>query len=259
MTDKIIEIGAVKLTKNKEVTIFDELVNPKIPIPSATTKIHGIKDEDVIFKRDISSVLPELLTFIDNLPIVAHNAKFDLGYIVFAVKQLGLPFEQIERSRVYCSCTMSRQVFKKDVANHKLGTLATHLQITLDHHHRALDDASAGLQLFARELATFQVDTHESMEKALKKGFVFHLLAFKSDIDLTLPNHLLMLREGCQTQTDIEIIYQGGTLSNQNRFRPVRPVSLLIMPNGRFLYAKCLLSDTYKSFSLKKIKEIRKK
>ena len=78
---------------------------------------------------------------------------------------------------------------------------------------------------------------------------------FEEQSDFEIPKALKPIVDKVKKQEIIEIKYKGGSLKNQ--FRPIRPISFLPMPQGNMLYAHCLSSDMYKSFSLKKIAEIK--
>ena len=146
--DKVIEIGAVKRLPDGNTSHFQELVRPGIPIPPENSLIHGITDDQVASAPPIQEVLPRFLRFIGDLPLVAHNARFDTGFLVFALRQQGLPLPD---NAIYCSLSLSRSVFQ-EVPNNRLETLAQRLSIPYHRHHRAWDDASICLQLVLRAL-----------------------------------------------------------------------------------------------------------
>ncbi|ATH07003.1 hypothetical protein BIY24_03345 [Halobacteriovorax marinus] len=246
LIDKVIELSAIKVTPYGE-DVFDELIDPKIEIPKFTIDIHGITNDMVQGKRTLDKVLPEFINFIGSLPLVAHNAKFDLGFIVFGMHQIGLPLHE---SHVYCSCKFSRYALRGST-NFKLSTLTTELEIPLENHHRALDDAIACLKVYERGLRVFK----KPDRKILNEGHLFKLKDFDKQDDFEIPKKLKPLQDKVKDQEMIEIKYRGGSLKNQ--FRPIRPISFLPMPQGNMLYAHCLVSDMYKSFSLKKIAELR--
>jgi len=257
LVDKIIEVAACKINGHGEIFIFNELVNPEIPIPEITIKIHGIRDTDVTGKPTIEQTLPKFLEFIENLPIVAHNAKFDLGFIIYQANKMRLDqIKQKDQSEVYCSCSLSRHVLKNKVTNHKLGTLAKELNIKLDNHHRAFDDAAAGMSIFAKELEQL-LPISEKSTKTLNNAKLFRISDFDVGKDLNLPPNLKLLEESVGNQEPVEIFYTGG--NHKNSFRPVKPISLLPLPGGNILYALCLLTNTHKSFAISKIKEVRKR
>ena len=248
LVDKIIEIAAVKVTAN-EVSIFETLINPEIDIPPFTTGIHGITDAMVKDKPVICEVIPQFNNFLGDLPIIAHNAKFDLGFLVFDYHQLKVP---LPKSDVVCSCMAARRALK-DVENHKLSTLCSALKIPLLNHHRATDDAWACLSVLAKSL----VAQHERNGKvALNEALIFKAKDFNKNKDMEIPTHLRVLTKKVRDKHVIDIKYKGGT-SRRGDYRPVRALSLLPMPGGNVLYAHCLLTDMMKSFSLKKITDVR--
>ncbi|WP_372656094.1 exonuclease domain-containing protein [Halobacteriovorax sp.] len=246
LIDRVIEIAAVKVTPFGE-EIFDELIDPQIDIPQFTIDIHGITNDMVQGKRTLDKVLPDFIKFIGSLPLVAHNAKFDSGFIVFGMHQNRLPLGE---SHVYCSCKFSRYALR-GCTNYKLATLTKELEIPLENHHRALDDAIACLKVYERGLKVFK----KPDRKILNEGYLFKFKDFDKQEDFEIPKKLQALQDKVKDQEMIEIKYRGGSLKNQ--FRPVRPISFLPMPQGNMLYAHCLVSDMYKSFSLKKISELR--
>jgi DNA polymerase-3 subunit epsilon len=252
LVDRIIEIAAFKVTKDG-VSLYETLINPEIPIPAHTTAIHNITDDMVLASPKLIEVLQEFKEFLGETPIVAHNAKFDLGFIV-----MGLQREKIKLSSalIYCSCKMAR-ITHKEVINHKLATLVKELEIPLLNHHRALDDAFASLMIFIKGLERLKNANQPEKQKADLKshGLLFSLDQFDELKTQELPLHLEELNKLVKEAAVIEIQYTGGT--HKNKFRPIKLTSLLNTPDGNIVYARCLLSDMYKSFKLNKITAIR--
>jgi len=244
LIDRIIEVAAIKITQDG-LTSLASLINPNIPIPPLTTDIHGIRDADVIGKPSLSAFLPQFQEFIGTLPLIAHNAKFDAGFIVFAAHQLHF---ELTKNDFYCTVKASRIAFP-ELPNHKLGTVAHELNLPLENHHRAEDDALASLLLFNKALAG------PHAKKVIKHSYVFKLSDFKKNKFPPLPKKLEVLKKKVETQTLIDIKYKGG--SHRGKYRPIKPVALLPMPEGNILYGLCLLSNLYKSFSLLKIQDIK--
>jgi DNA polymerase-3 subunit epsilon len=242
--DKIIEIGAVKL-KTNEISFFKSFVNPQKKIPQDTIAIHGIEDEMVSQAPIFEEINPSWQKFAEDLPLIAHNAKFDLGFLVFENYQIKT---FVGNHEIYCSCLLSRQVLK-DVPNHRLATLATYYSLPLENHHRALDDSLACFQIFSKLLCEENLkDIH------LEKAFLFNTEAFTGENSLELKPEMELLPNFIKRKEIINIIYKGG--SHKGKKRPVEPVSILPMPLGNVLYAKCLLTNIYKSFVLTKIDSI---
>jgi DNA polymerase-3 subunit epsilon len=249
LVDRIIEIAAYKITADG-ASVFSTLINPEIPIPAHTTAIHNITDDMVVDSPVLARVLSEFKSFLGDTPIVAHNAKFDLGFIVMGLQRENI---KISNALVYCSCKMSR-ITHKEMINHKLGTLVKELNIPLLNHHRALDDAFASLKVFVKSLE--RLTNEENKHHDLKShGFLFSLGDFDELKNEELPLHLEELNKLVKEAAVIEIQYTGG--QRKNEFRPVKLNSLLNTPDGNILYARCLWSDMYKSFKLNKIAALR--
>lgn len=244
LMDEIIEIAAIKVIGN-QIEAYETLVKPERPIPPFTTEIHGITDEMVADARSIGEVLPEFLEFASDHSWVAHNSKFDVGFVVYNMHQQKIPFFN---AKVFCSCKLSRKLVKGS-ENHKLNTLAEFFNIKLENHHRALDDTMACLKIFAQTLKKV------TREKDFKEGHIMNVMDFEKTLEVDIPKGVKGIKKYLENQTPIEIKYKGGTM--KGKFRPIRPVSLLPLPHGNVLYAHCLKSDLYKSFSLKKIIEFR--
>lgn len=142
--DRIIEVAAIKCEKDKIVDSFHSLINPGRRIPSKVTKLTGIKNADVAGAPDMDTVAPELSEFIDNLPIVAHNANFDIKFIANAFKRAG-----VSKGMLYIDTLVLARSAYPNMPNHKLSTLINELGL-LDHEqeHRAMSDVEATQRLY---------------------------------------------------------------------------------------------------------------
>lgn len=143
--NKIIEIGAVKLLDNKIVDRFSCFVNPKQPIPFDIEKLTGINDSMVLDAEPIEEVLPRFLDWCGDGVIVAHNAGFDTSFIRHNAKQLKLPYEPTIIDTVALARLLLPQLNR-----YKLDTVAKELKVSLEHHHRAVDDAECTAEIFMR-------------------------------------------------------------------------------------------------------------
>ncbi|MFZ4713465.1 MAG: PolC-type DNA polymerase III [Bacteriovoracaceae bacterium] len=254
--DRIIEIAAVKLFPNGQIATYETLINPEIPIPAKTTAIHNITDEMVKNSPKLLDVLIDFKNFIGTLPLVAHNAKFDTGFVVYAYHQVG---EALNICEVYDSIKMARTVYKKDVEketktpeNYKLGTLATFFDVELLGHHRAMNDALACLKVFAHTISILEP---KNLPLAVKlRSYLFNLDDFKQLNDYALPDVVLPIYQKILNDEIVTINYKGGTKPGGPR--PIKPLAFLPMPQGIVLYAQCLTTNLYKSYSVKKIKGI---
>ncbi|WP_300408074.1 PolC-type DNA polymerase III [Lagierella sp.] len=145
--DRIIEIGAVKVKDGKIVDEFNQLINPNVQLPQKIIEITNITDSMLIDKPTIDKVLPEFMDFVSDATLVAHNAEFDIGFIRENCKR-----EKIEFVNAYLdTLALCRGVFP-NLKNHKLDTISKHLNVSLENHHRACDDAMATAQIFIKTL-----------------------------------------------------------------------------------------------------------
>ncbi|MCH5266804.1 MAG: PolC-type DNA polymerase III [Lachnospiraceae bacterium] len=142
-SNEIIEIGAVKVENQKITERFSTFVNPGRPIPYHITKLTSIDDSMVAGAPGIGSVLPDFLEFCQDAVMVAHNANFDMGFIGQKANDLGLPCEYT----VVDTVAVARALLP-ELKNYKLHTVAKQLGVSLEHHHRAVDDAEATAEIF---------------------------------------------------------------------------------------------------------------
>jgi DNA polymerase-3 subunit epsilon len=142
--DRITEVGAVRARGGEVLAELRTFVHPGVPIPPAVTTITGITDADVAHAPDITTVLPVVLDFLGDAVLVAHNARFDLGFLQAAAARLGLP---ALRPRVIDTAVLARRLIRDEVRDVRLGTLARHLRAPDAPDHRALNDARATLHV----------------------------------------------------------------------------------------------------------------
>ena len=145
VTDRIIEIGAVKVEDGKITDKFSTFVNPKRPIPFRITELTSITDEMVIGSPDIETILPQFIEFIGDAVLVAHNASFDVGFIEQNCKR-----QKIEADFTYVDTVALARVLLPALNRFKLDTVAKALNISLENHHRAVDDAGCTAEIFVK-------------------------------------------------------------------------------------------------------------
>lgn len=91
-TERVFEIGIVELSSRLPTgRTFHHLLDPQQPLSEASTRITGFKDEDLVGKPTFKDILPELLTFIGNGTLIAHNASFDMGFLHAEFDRAGTP------------------------------------------------------------------------------------------------------------------------------------------------------------------------
>ena len=145
LVNKIIEIGAVKVEKGNITERFSTFVNPEVPIPFHIENLTGIKDDMVITAPVIAEVMPEFLAFCDSAVMVAHNADFDMSFIKYNCDRLSIPYDFTIADTV----AMARMLLP-NLNRFKLDTVARALNISLENHHRAVDDAACTAEIFEK-------------------------------------------------------------------------------------------------------------
>lgn len=145
--DKIIEIGGIKL-KGKNITdTFSVFINPQIPIPAEITKLTNITDDMVKDAETLDKVLPRFLEFCKDTTVVAHNAKFDVGFINQKAKSLNLEYSPSVIDTLHWA-----RILLPDQKRFGLKYVANYFNVSLDNHHRAVDDAKATAEIFQKFL-----------------------------------------------------------------------------------------------------------
>jgi DNA polymerase-3 subunit alpha (Gram-positive type) len=143
--DKITEIGAAKICNGQIVDVFSRFVNPEIPVPENIVELTGITDSMVKDAPIIDFVLPEFMEFAGDLPLVAHNADFDMSFIRYNANRLGIKIN----NTVIDTLELSRKLLPR-LKSHKLNIVAKNLGVVMDNHHRAVDDSRTAAQIFAK-------------------------------------------------------------------------------------------------------------
>ncbi len=147
INDMITEIGAIKVRDGNVVETFSQLINPERPISEFITNLTGITNEMVTDKPKINQVINSFNEFIGSSVLVAHNATFDIGFIREQMRLVNLELE----NPILDTLELARTIFPS-LKNHKLDSLAKHLDVNLENHHRALDDAQATKDILFKTL-----------------------------------------------------------------------------------------------------------
>ena len=165
-TNKIIEIGAVKIKAGRIIDRYSQLINPGISIPYHITEITSITNEQVANQPKIDEVIGKFVEFIGDAVLVAHNAPFDMGFIKRDIKEyLNIDLE----SSVIDTLQMVRDLFP-DFKKYGLGDLNKSLGLALEKHHRAVDDSQATANMFIIFLEKYKEKGIEYL-KDINKGF----------------------------------------------------------------------------------------
>ena len=234
---KITEIGAIKIENGVICDKFSQLINPGVHIPQNITELTGISDEMVADKPDITEVLPKFLAFCDGCAVVAHNAGFDCGFIRYNAAQLELKFD----NRIIDTLQLSRELFP-DEKKHSLDVVSKRLGVSLENHHRAVDDATATAEIFlkfaeivhsADDDSNVNIDT----KPELLKGQKYHIIIL------------------AKNYVGLKNLYKLISKSNLDYFykRPIMPRSVIEKHrDGLIIGSACEAGELYRAIVDKK-------
>ena len=185
-TEKITEFGIMKYKNGEVIDSFECFVNPEKPIPEEVVNITHITDEMVKDAPTIDQIMPKVLDFIGDSVLVAHNADFDIGFIKYNCKQLGL-----ELNNTYIDTLRLAKDLFPDYKKYKLGLIADNLGIKVEVAHRALDDVDTLVKVFqvmlkmlkekgAKTLA--DIDNLEAEKVDFRKLPSYHAIILAKDL-----------------------------------------------------------------------------
>ena len=162
----IIEIGAVKVSKGEIVDHFSKFVNPREPIPFEIERLTGINDDMVCREPGIEEILPQFMEFSKGCALVAHNADFDVSFIKENASRLGNP----DYEPTYVDTVGLARYLLPHLSRYKLDTVAKALDVSLENHHRAVDDAGATAEIFVRLLKRLREQGMETLRDITEKA-----------------------------------------------------------------------------------------
>lgn len=144
-SDRLIEIAAIRFKGNTILDSYETLVNPEIPIPEESIKIHNITDEMVIDKPKLSIVLRDFLAFIGNDIIVGHGVGYDIKMLEKAAERSHIACT-IGKNVVLDTLRMARLYGESPV--NSLEMLRKHFNIPEEGAHRAMSDVIVNVEVF---------------------------------------------------------------------------------------------------------------
>ena len=135
---RIIEIGILRVEQGVVVRTFESLVNPGCFIHPTIEHLTGISNEDVVLAPPFDEISSEVAAMLDGAVFVAHNARFDYGFLKNEFRRLGISWN----AKCLCTMKLSRKLFPEQT-HHDLGSIIQRVGISCDHRHRAMGDARA--------------------------------------------------------------------------------------------------------------------
>ncbi|MEK2646665.1 exonuclease domain-containing protein [Bdellovibrio sp. BCCA] len=243
----IVEFGAVKWYKGKEVDRLQFLLKPRELMSDFIIGIHGISNEMVKDAPLMSEKIHEIHAFFKDSVVMAHHAPFDMGFVSIDFEKARLP---LPSEPALCTSLLSRK-WIHGVENHKLQTLVKHMAIDGGQAHRAYDDAKACLHV---ALGCFQKMGEEMTLAGAIKSQGKNLWWKDYSLMFSTDNQLKNLIEATQNKKDIDMIYQGGSAKGETR--RLTPIGIVRNPDGDYLQAFCHKDQTAKRYYLTRISDV---
>ena len=223
--DSICSIGLVRVVDGFIADEFYSLVNPEDYFDMGNISIHGITPNMVANAPTFGELYPELKQYLERTVIVAHNARFDLGVLRKNLLRYGIAAHEYPYA---CTVVLGRKAFP-ELKRHNLAALSHYLDISLEHHHHALDDAKAAQEIF------------ESIQRKISLGpkqlKTYHL-ADESVLPLS-ADHLEQILAGLE-----EVLAQPNLIDALRLWYEDNQIFQDAYPIGNFLYlTDCILAD----------------
>ena len=163
-TEKITEVGIMKVKNGEVIDEFSCFVNPEKPIPQRVVEVTNITDDMVKDAETIDKVMPKILEFVGDSVLVAHNADFDIGFLKYNANKLGLSLDNTYLDTL----RLAKDLFP-DYKKYKLGKIAENLGIKVEVAHRALDDVDTTVKVLNVMLNMLKEKGVETLDDITKK------------------------------------------------------------------------------------------
>lgn len=235
--DKIIEIGAVKVENGEITDRYSTFVNPKVPIPFQITQLTSITDKMVMEAPDIETVLPEFLEFVGDAVLVAHNAGFDVGFI-----EQNCRYQDIVPDFTSVDTVALARILLPTLSKFKLNVVAKALNISQEHHHRAVDDARVTAEIFVKFIQMLDDRDIHTLKELNRFG------AHNADAVKKLPSyHVIILAKNDVGRVNLYTLVSKSHLDYFSR-RPRIPKSeLSVHREGLIVGSACEAGELYQA------------
>lgn len=192
--DEIIEIGAVKIREQRVVDSFNQLICPNRVLDPKITELTGIRDDMLKDQPTIEEVFPQFIKFLEGSVLVAHNARFDCGFLRTLFQRHDMPFEY----PVIDTLSLMRNLYH-DWKSFRLDKVCKKLGINLGNHHRAVDDARATGEILIRGLE--ELEKREIMDWEQARNYLKGQYNWKSE----RPYHVIVF---AKNQAGVKELYE---------------------------------------------------
>lgn len=238
---RICEIGLLKFCGTEELDSYSSLVHPERSILEDAVDVHGITNEIVKNAPVFESIVDVVLEFIKGTVLIAHNAKFDLGFIA---KHLRRANRKIPDNFVVDTLTLARRHF--NFPGNSLETIASCLAIDTEDNHRAVKDVKITKEIFQYFMAKLKIKTLEELLDLQGGNIPF------PEVEEVLPPPVI--DEAIRISRKLSIKYVSA--SGQVTKRIVKPIEVSVYNGTEYLIAFCYLRNEERVFRMDKILEL---
>ncbi len=235
--NRIIEIGAVKVQGGKITDKFSTFVNPQVPIPFRIEQLTSINDSMVIDAPPIEQILPQFMEFCEGCVMVAHNADFDMSFIKKNCMRQGMEC----RPTIVDTVGLAR-ILLPNLNRFKLDTVAKALGVSLDNHHRAVDDAGCTAEIFVKFIDMLKSRGIETLDEVNCLGS-----SSVENVQKMPTYHAIILATCDQGRTNLYRLVSLAHIKYYNR-RPRIPKSeFLKYRDGLLIGSACEAGELYRA------------
>jgi len=235
--NRIIEIGAVKVRDGQILDRYSTFVNPEVPIPFEIEKLTSINDAMVMEAPKIEEVLPEFLAFCEGTVMVAHNASFDMSFIRENAARQGFSTDY-----TYVDTMVISRVLLPNQNKHTLDALCKVFHISLENHHRAVDDAEATAHIFLK----FMEMLKEENVRTLKELNTFARPSAEN-ISRLHPYHCIILAKNDLGRIHLYRLVSMSHLQYFNRQPKIPKSEILKLRDGLIIGSACEAGELYRA------------
>ncbi len=244
----IIEIAAVKFHINGDVIdSFNSLIDFKGEMTHDVIKIHGITKDMLVGAPPILKVLKDFTEYIEDYPLIAHNAVFDAGFIGYNLNILGLA---IPENNIFDTLNLSRKIFKS-LPKFSLGYLKSHFNIPIERSHRALDDSLATMSIFKIIIQEHYKNNIFSLKKLSKINPPITFNNVTKDKIHAFKDQIMMINHALNLQLDLILTYNDKQNNMTNR--TICPSGVFMTNGSVYLDGFCYLRQEDRRFKLDRI------
>ncbi|MDE5679254.1 MAG: PHP domain-containing protein, partial [Lachnospiraceae bacterium] len=237
INNRIIEIGAVKVRDGEILDRYSTFVNPEVPIPFEIEKLTSINDAMVVEAPKIEEVLPQSLAFCEGTVMVAHNASFDMSFIRENAARQGFPTDF-----TYMDTMVISRVLLPNQNKHTLDALCKTFHVSLENHHRAVDDAEATAHIFLK----FMDMLAEEKVSTLKELNTFARPSVEN-ISRLHPYHCIILAKNDVGRINLYRLVSMSHLTYFNRQPKVPKSEILRLRDGLIIGSACEAGELYRA------------